>query len=202
MDNLPSQLLSSALIALTTFIPNDSLRYIALGSTLLSLVGYAVFVNNLSSQAAQCEISMPEIEALFTTRPALHNRGWIAVDIGETVAVGTSHKNVAGPVALESARQQAYIEDINQKRRTLEVAFGGDRIVIDKYLVWFGAKRNRRIDRELPDTVNRVAHIPESYEIFSEAIFSLQVRTVFSARHRQPELLTITLRTVLVEGDA
>ncbi|KAJ7290975.1 hypothetical protein C8J57DRAFT_1457990 [Mycena rebaudengoi] len=67
MDNFPSQLLSFALIALTTFIPTDSLRYIALGSTLLSFVGYAVFINNLSSQAAQCETYMKEIEVLFTT---------------------------------------------------------------------------------------------------------------------------------------
>ncbi|KAJ7290945.1 hypothetical protein C8J57DRAFT_1491473 [Mycena rebaudengoi] len=67
MDNLLSQLLSFALIALTTFIPNDSLRYIALGSTLLSLVGYTVFANNLSSQAARCETVMQEIEALFIT---------------------------------------------------------------------------------------------------------------------------------------
>ncbi|KAJ7290949.1 hypothetical protein C8J57DRAFT_1704686 [Mycena rebaudengoi] len=65
MDNLSSQLLS---FALTTFIPNDSLRYIALASTLLSLGGYAVFANNLSSQAARCETVMQqEIEALFIT---------------------------------------------------------------------------------------------------------------------------------------
>jgi hypothetical protein len=67
MDTLSSQLLSFALIALTTFISNDSLRYIALGSTLLSLGGYAVFANNLSSQAARCETFMQEIEALSVT---------------------------------------------------------------------------------------------------------------------------------------
>jgi hypothetical protein len=69
IDNVPSQLLSSVLIALTTFISNDSLRYFALGSMLLSLVGYTVFVNNLSSQAARCETIMQEIEleALFIT---------------------------------------------------------------------------------------------------------------------------------------
>jgi hypothetical protein len=67
MDNLPSQLLSFVLIALTTFIPNDSLRYIVLASTLLSLGGYAGFANNLSSQAARCETIMQEIEALFIT---------------------------------------------------------------------------------------------------------------------------------------
>jgi hypothetical protein len=80
MGNLSSQLLSFVLIALTTFIPNDSLRYIALASTLLSLGGYAVFANNLSSQAARCETLMQEIEALFISernlRPirALHTQ--------------------------------------------------------------------------------------------------------------------------------
>ncbi|KAJ7242120.1 hypothetical protein C8J57DRAFT_1244350 [Mycena rebaudengoi] len=162
MDNFPSQLLSFALIALTTFIPTDSLRYIALGSTLLSLVGYAVFINNLSSQAAQCETYMKEIEALFTTvtnecvrEPVLYNGGWITVDISLSelrmrmlltseiawrayplhlkiilLFIAECRQNFkelrsSMQVTLERARQQVYIEDINQKRRTLEVAFAG-----------------------------------------------------------------------------
>ncbi|KAJ7291012.1 hypothetical protein C8J57DRAFT_1586335 [Mycena rebaudengoi] len=162
INNVPSQLFSSVLIAiaLTTFIPNDSLRYIALGSTLLSLVGYAVFVNNLSSQAAQCETSMQEIEALFTTATnecvrdprfiteaglhltlakqslsELHMRMLLISKITwrtYPLHLRSVLLSIAGcwrtfeelrlsmQIALECARQQAYIEDINQRRRMLE----------------------------------------------------------------------------------
>ncbi|KAJ7291013.1 hypothetical protein C8J57DRAFT_1586336 [Mycena rebaudengoi] len=166
MNNLSSQLLSFALIALTTFIPNDSLRYIALGSTLLSLVGYAIFANNLSSQAACCETFMQEIEALFVTvtkECARDLRFITEVGLQLTLAkqslselrmrmLLTSeitwrayplHLRIvllsiaecrrtfeelrsSMQVALERARQQAYIEDINRRRRAL-VAFGGNK---------------------------------------------------------------------------
>ncbi|KAJ7290970.1 hypothetical protein C8J57DRAFT_1457988 [Mycena rebaudengoi] len=164
MDNLLSQLLSFALIALTTFIPNDSLRYTVLGSTLLSLVGYAVFANNLSSQATRCETVMQEIEALFITvtkecardlrfitevglqftlaKQSLSdvrmkmlltsNITWRAYPLHLRIILlsitecrrnfGELHSSMQ--VALERARQQAYIEDINRRRRAL-VAFGG-----------------------------------------------------------------------------
>ncbi|KAJ7290940.1 hypothetical protein C8J57DRAFT_1211475 [Mycena rebaudengoi] len=165
MDNLSSQLLSFVLIALTTFIPNDSLRYIALGSTLLSLVGYAVFDNNLSSQATRCETVMQEIEALFitVTKECARDLRFIT-EVGLQLMLAKqslselrmrmlltseitwraypSHLRIvllsiaecrrkfgelrsSMQVALERARQQAYIEDINQRRRTL-VAFGGE----------------------------------------------------------------------------
>ncbi|KAJ7290984.1 hypothetical protein C8J57DRAFT_1586265 [Mycena rebaudengoi] len=164
MDNLPSQLLSFALIALTTFIPNDSLRYIALASTLLSLVGYAVFANNLSSQAARCETAMQEIEALFitVTKECARNLHFIT-EVGLQLTLAKQslselrmrmlltseitwrayplHLRIvllsiaecrrifeelrsSMQVALERARQQAYIKDINRRRRAL-VAFGG-----------------------------------------------------------------------------
>ncbi|KAJ7242119.1 hypothetical protein C8J57DRAFT_1244349 [Mycena rebaudengoi] len=147
MDNFPFQLLSSALVALTTLIPNDSLRYMALGSTLLTLVGYVVFVNNLSSQAAQCEISMPEIETLFTTvtnecvrDPRFITEAGLQLTFEITwkayplhlrivlLSIAECRRTFRGlrssmQIALEHARQQAYSEDINQRRRTLEVAF-------------------------------------------------------------------------------
>ncbi|KAJ7242111.1 hypothetical protein C8J57DRAFT_1244342 [Mycena rebaudengoi] len=153
MDNSesPSQLLSFALIALTTFIPNDSLRYIVLASTLLSLGGYTVFANNLSSQAARCETVMKEIEALFVTvtkecardlrfiteagLQLTFNITWRAYPLHLRLVLLSitecrrnfgelrSSMQLAFQVALEHARQQAYIEDINQKRRTLEVVF-------------------------------------------------------------------------------
>ncbi|KAJ7290950.1 hypothetical protein C8J57DRAFT_1704687 [Mycena rebaudengoi] len=165
MDNLHSQLLSFALIAFTTFIPNDSLRYVVLGSTLLSLVGYAVFDNNPSSQAARCEIIMQEIEALFITvtkecardlrfimevglqltlakrsLSELHMRMLLTSEITwraypfhlriVLLSITECQRNFeelrsSMQVALERARQQAYIEDINQRRRALAV-FGGE----------------------------------------------------------------------------
>ncbi|KAJ7290960.1 hypothetical protein C8J57DRAFT_1457983 [Mycena rebaudengoi] len=171
MDNLLSQLLSFALIALTTFIPNDSLRYIALGSTLLSLVGYTVFANNLSSQAARCETVMQEIEALFITvtkecardlrfitevglkltlaKQSLSDVRMRMLLASETtwrayplhlrivlLSITECRRNFgelrssmqrAFQVALERARKQAYIEDINRRRRAL-VAFGGEQV--------------------------------------------------------------------------
>ncbi|KAJ7291007.1 hypothetical protein C8J57DRAFT_1458003 [Mycena rebaudengoi] len=165
MDNLPSQLLSLALIALTTFIPSDYLRYIALALTLLSLGGYAVFANNLSSQAARCETVMQEIEALFITvtkecardlrfitevglqltlvKQSLSElRMRILLTSEITWRAYPSHLRIvllsiaecrqnfeelrsSMQVALERARQQAYIEDIKRRRRTL-FAFGGE----------------------------------------------------------------------------
>ncbi|KAJ7290974.1 hypothetical protein C8J57DRAFT_1491492 [Mycena rebaudengoi] len=167
MDNLLSQLLPFALIALTTFIPNDSLRYIALGSTLLSLGGYAVFANSLSSQAARCETLMQEIEALFisVTKECARDLRFITeVGLQFTLAkqslsdvrmrmlltsnitwrayplhlriillsITECRRNFGElrssmQVALERARQQAYIEDINRRRRAL-VAFGGEQM--------------------------------------------------------------------------
>ncbi|KAJ7291019.1 hypothetical protein C8J57DRAFT_1491538 [Mycena rebaudengoi] len=165
MDNLSSQLLSLALIALTTFIPNKPFRYIVLASTLLFLGGYAVFANSLSSQAARCETFMQEIEELFITvtkecardlrfitevglqltlakqsLSELHMRmlltskiTWRAYPLHLRIvllSITECRRNFeelrsSMQVALERARQQAYIEDINQRRRTL-VAFGGE----------------------------------------------------------------------------
>ncbi|KAJ7290978.1 hypothetical protein C8J57DRAFT_1586249 [Mycena rebaudengoi] len=165
MDNLRSQLLSFALIALTAFIPTESLRYIVLASTLLSLGGYAVFTNNLSSQSARCETVMQEIEALFITltkecardlrfitevglqltlakqsMSELRMRMLLASEITwrayplhlriVLLSITECRRNLGElrssmQVALEHARQQAYVEDINQRRRTLEVVFGG-----------------------------------------------------------------------------
>ncbi|KAJ7291001.1 hypothetical protein C8J57DRAFT_1704712 [Mycena rebaudengoi] len=150
MDNLSSQLLSFALIA----------------STLLSLGGYALFTNNLSSQAARCETVMQEIEALFiiVTKECARDLRFITeVGLKLTLAkqsmselrmrmlltsettwkaypfhlrivllsIAECRRNLGElrssmQVALERARQQAYNEDINQRRRTLEVAFGGE----------------------------------------------------------------------------
>ncbi|KAJ7290957.1 hypothetical protein C8J57DRAFT_1457981 [Mycena rebaudengoi] len=149
MDNLSSQLLSFTLMALTTFIPNNSLRYIALASTLLSLGGYAVFANNLSSQAARCETLMQEIGALFisVTKECARDLRFIT-EVGLQLTFETTWKaypfhlriillsiaecrrnfgelRSSMQVALEHARQQAYIEDINRRRRAL-VAFGGE----------------------------------------------------------------------------
>ncbi|KAJ7291014.1 hypothetical protein C8J57DRAFT_1211546 [Mycena rebaudengoi] len=165
MDNLSSQLLSFALIALTTFVPNNSLRYIALASTLLFLGGYAVFANSLSSQAARCETFMQEIESLFITvtkectrdlhfitevglqltlakqslselrmRMLLTSKiTWRAYPLHLRIvllSVAECRRNFeelrsSMQVAVERARQQAYIEDINRRRRAL-VAFGGE----------------------------------------------------------------------------
>ncbi|KAJ7194893.1 hypothetical protein C8J57DRAFT_1586152 [Mycena rebaudengoi] len=165
MDSLPSQLLSFMLISVTTFIPNDSLRYFALASTLLSLGGYAVFANNLSSQAARCETVMQEIEALFITitkecardlcfitevglQLSLAKQSlselrmrilltseitWMAYPLHLRIillSITECRRNFeelrsSMQVALERARQQVYIEDINHRRRAL-VAFGGE----------------------------------------------------------------------------
>ncbi|KAJ7290990.1 hypothetical protein C8J57DRAFT_1586296 [Mycena rebaudengoi] len=151
MDNLTSQLLSFALIALTTFIPNEPLRYIVLASTLLFLGGYAVFANNLGSQVARCETFMQEIEALFITVTKecardLHFITEVGLQLTLEIAwrayplhlriillsITECRRNFeelrsSMQVALERARQQAYIEDINRRRRAL-VAFGGEQV--------------------------------------------------------------------------
>jgi hypothetical protein len=70
MNTVLSQLLSLAPVALIPFIPNDALRYIALGITSIAIVMYLLRHNTLSSRVGRVEASMLEMEELFNLATA------------------------------------------------------------------------------------------------------------------------------------
>jgi hypothetical protein len=70
MNTILSQLLSLAPVALIPFIPNDALRYIALGITSIAVAVYLLRHNTLSSRVGRVEASMQEMEELFNLATA------------------------------------------------------------------------------------------------------------------------------------
>ncbi|KAF7366429.1 hypothetical protein MSAN_00899800 [Mycena sanguinolenta] len=65
MKDNTSQLLSLFSIAVIPFIPNNSLRYITVISTVLTLAAYLVYTNTPNRQVGWLDASVKELNALF-----------------------------------------------------------------------------------------------------------------------------------------
>ncbi|KAJ7767367.1 hypothetical protein B0H14DRAFT_3165170 [Mycena olivaceomarginata] len=121
MNNFLSQLLSFAPVTVVPFIPNDALRYITLGVTLVVFVAYLLRRNTLGSRVGKLEDSMREMEDLFSTAADECDRDpYFLAETGLKLATLLSRKSVPWKKYLPYLREiTRCIRDCQQELKEL-----------------------------------------------------------------------------------
>ncbi|KAJ7120949.1 hypothetical protein C8R44DRAFT_787047 [Mycena epipterygia] len=145
---LLSPILSLVSVVLVPFIPNNTLRYIALVIVPFWFIAYLVYHNTPSAQLAGLDTAIKELNKLLSTvvnecarNPRfIYEAGLKLADRQDKACVSGLRTRIismkfttwkAYPyhlrriLALEWVRQQKFQEDINQRKATLEIIFSG-----------------------------------------------------------------------------